>query len=116
MYNYMRSLQKQFETKPRFLQELSDEIRQTHRTLSARLEQEDKKLLLKLVDMEDLLHSEASLHSFISGSASPAESIKNSWRNQSTPSTAKKKSSVRNPFSGRTSEQFNSCGAIDKDH
>lgn len=67
MYNYMRSLQKQFETKPRFLQELSDEIRQTHRTLSTRLEQEDKKLLLKLVDMEDLLHSEASLHSFISG-------------------------------------------------
>lgn len=67
MYNYMRSLQRQFETKPQFLQDLADEIRQMHKQLSARLETEDRKLLLKLVDMEDLLHSEASLHSFISG-------------------------------------------------
>lgn len=67
MYNYMRSLQRQFETKPQFFQDLADEIRQTHKQLSARLETEDRKLLLKLVDMEDLLHSESSLHSFISG-------------------------------------------------
>ena len=67
MYNYMRSLQRQFETKPQFVQDLADEIRQTHNQLSVRLETEDRKLLLKLVDMEDLLHSEAKLHSFISG-------------------------------------------------
>ena len=67
MYDYMRTLQKQFEPKPEFFQNLDGDIRQIHKQLSARLEPEDKKLLLKLIDMEDLLHSEARLHSFISG-------------------------------------------------
>ena len=67
MYDYMRTLQKQFEPQPEFFQNLDGDIRQIHKQLSARLEPEDKKLLLKLIDMEDLLHSEARLHSFISG-------------------------------------------------
>ena len=67
MYDYMRTLQKQFEPQPEFFQNLDGDIRQIHKQLSARLKPEDKKLLLKLIDMEDLLHSEARLHSFISG-------------------------------------------------
>ena len=67
MYDYMRILQKQFEPKPEFFQNLSGDIRQIHKQLSPRLESEDRKLLLKLIDLEDLYHSEATLHSFISG-------------------------------------------------
>jgi len=67
MYDYMRTLQKQYEPQPEFFQNLDGDIRQIHKQLSARLEPEDRKLLLKLIDMEDLLHSEARLHSFISG-------------------------------------------------
>ena len=67
MYDYMRTLQKQFEPQPEFFQNLDGDIRQIHKQLSARLEPDDKKLLLKLIDMEDLLHNEARLHSFISG-------------------------------------------------
>ena len=63
MYDYMRTLQKQFEPQPEFFQNLDGDIRQIHKQLSAQLEPEDKKLLLKLIDM----HSEARLHSFISG-------------------------------------------------
>ena len=67
MYEYMRILQQQFEPKPEFFQNLYGDIRQIHKQLSPRLESEDRKLLLKLIDLEDLYHSEATLHSFISG-------------------------------------------------
>ena len=67
MYDYMRTLQKQFEPKPEFFQNLYGDIRQIHKQLTTRLETEDRKLLLKLIDLEDLYHSEAALHSFISG-------------------------------------------------
>ena len=48
MYDYMRTLQKQFEPQPEFFQNLDGDIRQIHKQLSARLESEDRKLLLKL--------------------------------------------------------------------
>ena len=67
MYDYMRTLQKQFELKPEFFQNLYGDIRQIHMRLTTQLEPEDRKLLLKLIDLEDLYHSEATLHSFISG-------------------------------------------------
>lgn len=67
MHDYMKALQRQFESTPRSIQELSDEIDRTHKELSSRLAKEDRKLLLKLVDMEDDLHSAATLHSFTSG-------------------------------------------------
>ena len=67
MYDYMRTLQKQFEPKPEFFQNLYGDIRQIHKQLTTRMEPEDRKLLLKLIDLEDLFHSEATLHSFISG-------------------------------------------------
>ena len=67
MYDYMKALQRQFETKPRSIQELADEVDRTHRELSSRLAKEDRKLLLRLVDMEDSLHGHATLHSFTCG-------------------------------------------------
>ena len=67
MYDYMKALQRQFETNPRSIQELSDEVDRTHRELSSRLAKEDRKLLLRLVDMEDHLRGHATLHSVTCG-------------------------------------------------
>ena len=67
MYDYMRSLQRQFETKPEHIQDLKNKVNQTHKELSARLSKEDRRLLLELVDLEDALRGEATLHSFVSG-------------------------------------------------
>ena len=67
MYDYMKALQRQFETKPRSIQELSAEVDRTHKKLSSRLVKEDRKLLLRLVDMEDHLRGLATLHSFTCG-------------------------------------------------
>ncbi len=67
MYDYMKALQRQFETNPRSIQELSDEVDRTHKELSSRLAKEDRKLLLRLVDMEDSLRGHATLHSFTCG-------------------------------------------------
>ena len=67
MYDYMKALQRQFETNPRSIQDLSAEVDRTHRVLSSRLAKEDRKLLLRLVDLEDNLQSVATLHSFTCG-------------------------------------------------
>ena len=67
MYDHMKSLQRQFETNPEYIQDLKTEVNQTHKELSARLSKEDRRLLLKLVDLEDALRGEATLHSFVSG-------------------------------------------------
>ncbi|MBQ3557580.1 MAG: hypothetical protein IJA11_07300 [Oscillospiraceae bacterium] len=67
MYDYMKALQRQFETKPRSIQELADEISQAHKELSSRLTKEDQRLLLRLVDMEDNMRGVATLHSFVCG-------------------------------------------------
>lgn len=67
MYDYMKALQRQFETKPRSIQNLSDEDDRPHKELSSRLVKDDRKLLLRLVDMEDSLRGLTTLHSFICG-------------------------------------------------
>ena len=67
MYDYMKALQRQFETTPQSIQELNDEINRTHKELSSRLAKEERKLLLRLVDMEDHLLGHATLHSFTCG-------------------------------------------------
>lgn len=67
MYDYMKALQRQFETNPRSIQDLTDEVNRTHKELSSRLAKEDRKLLLRLVDLEDNLQSIATLHSFTCG-------------------------------------------------
>ena len=67
MCDYMKALQRQFETNPRSIQDLSAEVDRTHKELSFRLAKEDRKLLLRLVDMEDNLQGLATLHSFTCG-------------------------------------------------
>lgn len=67
MYDYMKALQRQFETNPRSIQDLTDEVNRTHKELSSHLAKEDRKLLLRLVDLEDNLQSVATLHSFVCG-------------------------------------------------
>ena len=67
MYDYMKALQRQFETTPQSIQKLTDEISQAHKELSSRLAKDDRKLLLRLVDMEDNLRGHATLHSFTCG-------------------------------------------------
>ena len=67
MYDYMKALQRQFETNPRSIQDLTDEVNRTHKELSSRLAKEERKLLLRLVDLEDNLQSLATLHSFTCG-------------------------------------------------
>ena len=67
MYDYMKALQRQFETNPRSIQELADEVDRIHKELSSRLAKEDRKLLLRLVDLEDNLRGHATLHSFTCG-------------------------------------------------
>ena len=63
----MKALQKQFETRPRSIQKLADKVDRTHKELSSWLAKEDRKLLLRLVDMEDNLRGYATLHSFTCG-------------------------------------------------
>lgn len=67
MYDYMKALQRQFETDSRLIQDLNDEVDRTHKELSSRLAKDDRKLLLRLVDLEDNLQSVATLHSFTCG-------------------------------------------------
>ena len=67
MYDYMKALQRQFETDCQSIQNLNDEVNRTHKELSSRLAKEDRKLLLRLVDMEDNLRGHATLHSFTCG-------------------------------------------------
>ena len=67
MYDYMKALQRQFETDCQSIQDLNDEVNRTHRELSSRLAKEDRKLLLRLVDMEDNMRGVATLHSFVCG-------------------------------------------------
>ena len=67
MYDYMKALQRQFETDSRLIQNLNDEVNRTYKVLSSRLAKEDRKLLLRLVDMEDHLRGLATLHSFTCG-------------------------------------------------
>ena len=67
MYDYMKALQRQFETDSRLIQDLNDEVNRTRKELSSRLAKEDRKLLLRLVDVEDHLRGHATLHSFTCG-------------------------------------------------
>ena len=67
MYDYMKALQRQFETDSRLIQDLNDEVDRTHKELSSRLSKDDRKLLRRLVDLEDNLQSVATLHSFTCG-------------------------------------------------
>ena len=66
MYDYMKALHARFCRKPE-LQKARAELDQAYREIKARLGQQDQKMLLLLVDLENELREEISLTSFIAG-------------------------------------------------
>ena len=66
MYDYMKSLHRQFCTEPE-CEKLRREIEQTRQELRDCLDKEKRKRLLYLVDCLSLLREEVSLQSFLAG-------------------------------------------------
>ena len=67
MRDYMKALFYRFETTSRRAEYLDRKIERTHRQLTRLLDEPERKLLLKMADLEDALREEACLNSFISG-------------------------------------------------
>ena len=63
----MKALCYRFETTSRRAEYLDRKIERTYRQLSRLLDEPERKLLLKMADLEDALREEACLNSFISG-------------------------------------------------
>ena len=66
MYEYMRGLQRQFFQKPNF-PELRQELHELHQEMTEARPKEERRKLLKLVDLEAELRDEISLASFAAG-------------------------------------------------
>ena len=66
MYEYMRALQRQFFREPDF-PELRRELNELHRELAEDRPKNERRKLLKLVDLEAELRDEISLASFAAG-------------------------------------------------
>ena len=66
MYEYMRALQRQFFREPGF-PELRRELHELHRELAEDRSKNERRKLLKLVDLEAELRDEISLASFVAG-------------------------------------------------
>ena len=63
MRDYMKALCCRFET----AEYLDRKVERTYRQLTRLLDEPERKLLLKMADLEDALREEACLNSFISG-------------------------------------------------
>jgi len=66
MYDYMRALRKKFYTPPGS-EALRQELDAVHADLHERLNRDERKLLLRITDLQCAIQDEASLHSFFSG-------------------------------------------------
>ena len=66
MYEYMRGLQRQFFKEPDF-PELRQELNELHRELTEDRSKDERRKLLKLVDLEAELRDETALASFAAG-------------------------------------------------
>ena len=66
MYKYMRGLQRQFFKEPDF-PELQQELNKLHQELTEDKPKDERRKLLKLVDLEAELRDEISLASFVAG-------------------------------------------------
>ena len=74
MHDYMKALYHRFETPSRRAEHLDRKIKRTHSQLARLLNKPEKKLLLRIADMEDELRDEACLHTAVaSGSWCGAE-------------------------------------------
>ncbi len=67
MHDYMKALLVRFDSPLQRTSQLEEKVNQRHRQLAARLSKPEKKLLLRLTDLEDELRDEVKLDSFISG-------------------------------------------------
>ena len=67
MRDYMKALCYRFETTSRRAEYLDRKIERTYRQITRLLDEPERKLLLKMADLEDALREEACLNSFISG-------------------------------------------------
>ena len=67
MRDYMKALHLRFTSPSGQAQELEQEINILHKQLAACLDKPERKMLLKLTDMEDDLQNQVGLDSFISG-------------------------------------------------
>ena len=66
MYEYMRGLHQQFFKEPEF-PELRQELNELHQELTEDRPKDERRKLLKLVDLEAELRDEISLASFVAG-------------------------------------------------
>ena len=67
MHDYMKALYHWFDILSRRAEYLDRKIKRTHSQLARLLGKSEKKLLLRIADVEDELREEACLNSFMSG-------------------------------------------------
>ena len=67
MHDYMKALCQRFETPSQRAEYLDRKIKRTHGQLARILGKPEKKMLLRIADMEDELRDEACMNSFMSG-------------------------------------------------
>ena len=67
MHDYMKALYYRFDSPTRHMRSLEQQRNNIHRQLVKQLDQQQHKLLLRLIDLEGTLRDEACLHSFMSG-------------------------------------------------
>lgn len=67
MRDYMRALYLRFGDPSKQTKEMSEEVNRLHRQLAEKLEKPERKLLLRISDMEDALRDQTNLESFMSG-------------------------------------------------
>lgn len=67
MHDYMKALYHRFETPSGQVAALEKAANKTHRQLANRLKRPERKMLLRLVDLEAALRGQACLNSFMSG-------------------------------------------------
>ena len=67
MHDYMKALQRRFENLSNRVEKLDRAVKKAHRKLAGKLGKTERKMLLRLSDLEDALRDEACLDSFMSG-------------------------------------------------
>ena len=67
MHDYMKALYHRFDSPVEQKDYLEQQIKKIHKQLAGQLGKQQRKLLLRLVDLEAALRDEACLHSFMSG-------------------------------------------------
>ena len=67
MHDYMKALYHRFETHSERAEKLERATKKAYRKLAEKLEKPERKMLLRLVDLEAALRDEACLDSFMSG-------------------------------------------------